>query len=246
MARKIGTIKSFLLLWVKHEKLYCSIFYEALQQLEINEDQRNNENAISEALCPVLRDICFKHERDVRTPKWEAPNQPANRDELKGGKIRMTPDFTCNFLNSFPVSPETYEIPFQIECKRLGKTVGSWNLSKNYMANGINRFDCKTHEYGKRAPSGMMIGYIVNMEQTAILEAVNKYIPDEQLKLKFEFTQKVVSCEQNLNRKHVKPSEFKIIHLWTDLRIRNMNNTNMLSLEFPYEQKSIDTESFPP
>ena len=77
MARKIGTIKSFLLLWVKHEKLYCSIFYEALQQLEINEDQRNNEDAISEVLCPVLREVCFKDERDVRTPEWEAPNQPA-------------------------------------------------------------------------------------------------------------------------------------------------------------------------
>ena len=64
----------------------------------------------------------------------------------------------------------------------------------------------------------MMIGYVVNMEQAVILEAVNKHIPDERLKLKFEFTQKVVSCEQNLNRKHVKPLEFKIIHLWTDLR----------------------------
>lgn len=218
MARKIGTIKSFLLLWMEHEKLYCSIFDEALQQLEINEEQRKNEDAISEALCPVLREVCFKHERDVRTPVWEAPNQPANTDELKGGKIRMRPDFRCNFLNSFPVSPETYEIPFQVECKRIGKTVGSWNLNKNYVSNGINRFDCKTHEYGKRAPSGMMIGYIVNMEQTAVLEAVNKHMPDERLELKFEFTQKVVPCEQNLNRKHVKPSEFKIIHLWADLR----------------------------
>ncbi len=218
MARKIGTIKSFLLLWMKHEKLYFSIFYEALQQLEINEDQRNNEDAISEVLCPVLREVCFKHERDVRTPEWEAPNQPANTDELKGGKIRMRPDFKCTFLNSLPASPETYEIPFHVECKRLGETIGSWNLNKNYTANGINRFDCKTHEYGKRARSGMMIGYIVNMEPAAILEAVNKHIPDEQLKLKFVFTQKVVSCEQNLNRKHVKPAGFKIIHIWTDLR----------------------------
>ena len=44
MARKIGTIKSFLLLWMEHEKLYCSIFDEALQQLEINEKQRKNED----------------------------------------------------------------------------------------------------------------------------------------------------------------------------------------------------------
>jgi len=91
-------------------------------------------------------------------------------------------------------------------------------IIRNYVCNGITRFDSSDHEYGKRAPSGMMIGYIVNMEQSAVLEAVNKHIPDEQLELNFEFTQKVVSCEQNSNRKHVKPSVFKIIHLWTDLR----------------------------
>lgn len=218
MARKIGAIKSFLSLWMKHEKLYCSIFYEALQEFKINEEQRENEDAISEALCPVLREVCFKHERDVKTPDWEKPNQPVNTDELKGGKIRKRPDFTCNFLNSLAASPETYEIPFHIECKRLGETVGSWNLNKNYVTNGINRFDSKTHEYGKRASSGMMIGYIVNMEQTAVLEAVNKHMPDERIELNFEFTQKIVSCEQNSNRKYIKPSEFKIIHLWADLR----------------------------
>ena len=136
MARKIGAIKSFLSLWMKHEKLYCSIFYEALQELKINEEQRENEDAISEALCPVLREVCFKHERDVKTPDWEKPNQPVNTDELKGGKIRKRPDFTCNFLNSLAASPETYEIPFHIECKRLGETVGSWNLNKNYVTKG--------------------------------------------------------------------------------------------------------------
>lgn len=217
MARKIGTIKPSPLLWMEHEKLYCSIFYEALQQLEINEEQCKNEDAISEALCPVLREVCFRHERDVKTPDWEKPNQPVSTNELKGGKTRKRPDFTCNFLNSLAASPETYEIPFHIECKRLGETVGSWNLNKNYVGNGVNRFDCKTHEYGKRAPAGMMIGYVVNMERTAILEAVNKHMPDEH-ELNFKFTQKVVSCEQNSNRKHVKPSEFKIIHLWADLR----------------------------
>lgn len=218
MARKIGTIKSFLLLWMAHEKLYFSIFYEALQQLKINEKQRKNEDAISEAICPILREVCFNHEYDVRTPDWEKPIQPVENEELKGGKIRKRPDFSCSFVNSLANSPETYEIPFHVECKRLGDTVGSWNLNKNYVSNGVKRFDCKSHEYGKRAQSGMMIGYIVNMEQTAVLEAVNKRMPDERIELNFEFTQKVVSCEQNFNRKHVKPSEFKIIHLWVDLR----------------------------
>jgi len=218
MARKFGTIKSFQLLWIAHEKLYYSIFSEALQHLEINEEQRKYEDSISESLCPNLRKACFNHERDVATPDWEKPNQPVNTDELKGGKIRKRPDFTCNFLNSLATSPETYEIPFHVECKRLGKTVGSWNLNKNYTTEGINRFDCVIHEYGKRAPSGMMIGYIVNMDQTTILAAVSKYMLDEQLDFNFEFKEKVVSCEQKLIRKNVIPFEFKMIHLWADLR----------------------------
>lgn len=218
MARKIGTIKSFLSLWIAHEKLYYSIFYEALGQLKITDTQQKDEDAISEALCPVLRKICFEYAQEVRTPDWEKPIQPSSTEELKGGKIRKRPDFTCDFLNSLADCPEMYEIPFHVECKRLGKIVGSWNLNRNYVTNGIKRFDCRDHEYGKRAPSGMMLGYMVNMEQTAILDAVNKQLYSHLPKLNFSFSHKVVSCEQTFIRTKVKPKRFKLIHLWSDLR----------------------------
>ncbi len=183
MARKNGKIKSFMLLWMRHEKLYYSIFFEALQQLNINDVQRNDEDAISEALCPILKKLCFNHERDVRTPDWEKPIQPAKIEELKGGKIRKRPDFTCNFLNSLADSSDTYEIPFHVECKRLGKKIASWDLNKNYVTNGIKRFDNSDHEYGKRAPSGMMLGYVVNMERNAILKTVNNHLSKDMNKL---------------------------------------------------------------
>ena len=64
----------------------------------------------------------------------------------------------------------------------------------------------------------MMIGYMVNMEPTNILNKVNKYLPDKLPKLGFAFKKKVVSCEQELIRKKVKPEEFKLIHLWTNLK----------------------------
>ena len=220
MARKIGTIKSFLSLWEKHKDLYFSIFFKALQQLKISDEQRNDEDAISEVLCPVLRKICYNHEYEIRTPAWEKPNQPVSPEELRGGKIRKRPDFTCNFLNTLADSPETYEIPFHVECKRLGKKKGSWDLNKNYVTNGVKRFDSRDHEYGKRASSGMMIGYITNMDKTAILAEVNKNLPKYLPKLDLMFLQKVVSCEQELTRKYVKPKEFKIIHIWADLKIK--------------------------
>lgn len=218
MARRIGTVKTFIALWQCHENLYYSIFYEALIRLEINEEQRKNEDAISEALCPVLNDVCFEHTQDVRTPDWEKPIQPVINEELKGGKVRKRPDFSCSFVNSLANCSEMYKIPFHIECKRLGDTVGSYNLNNNYVTNGIKRFDCKSHEYGKRAPSGMMIGYMINMEPTLILEKVNKYLSDKFPILSFSFTQKIVSCEQKLIRKDIKPEEFKLIHLWTNLK----------------------------
>ena len=218
MARKTGAVKSFIVLWERHEKLYYSIFYEALKRLEINDVQRKDEDAISEALCPVLNDVCFEHSQDVRVPDWEKPIQPALKEELKGGKTRKRPDFSCNFVNSLANSSDMYTIPFHVECKRLGETVGSWNLNKNYVINGITRFDCKTHEYGKRAPSGMMIGYIVNMEPALILDNVNKYLPEKLQKLHFVFMKKVVSYEQKLNRKKMKPEKFNLFHLWVDLR----------------------------
>jgi hypothetical protein len=219
MARKAGTVKPFIALWQCHENLYYSIFYEALKRFNINDVQRKDEDAISEALCPVLNEVCFEHADDVSTPDSENPIQPVINEELKGGKSRKRPDFTCSLINSFAISSEMYKIPFHVECKRLGDTVGSWNLNKNYVTNGIKRFDCKSHEYGKRAPSGMMIGYIGSMEPIVILGKVNKYLfADKFPLLSFSFTLKVVSCEQELMRKYVKPEEFKLIHLWVNLK----------------------------
>jgi len=218
MARKTGAIKTFASLWRNHENLYCSIFYNALEQLIISDKQRKDEDAISEAVCPILAKICFEHEQDVRIPKWEQPIQPVENKDLKGGKIRKRPDFSCSLLNSLATSKELYEIPFHVECKRLGKTDGSPDLNKNYVIKGIMRFDLRSHEYGKAAPSGMMIGYVVNMEPVTIMSAVNQYLGNYFPKLNFIFSQKVVSCEQALFRKNVKPEEFKLIHLWANLR----------------------------
>ncbi len=220
MARKKGTIKKFFSLWQNHEKLYYSIFKKALEQLNITNELRKDEDAISEALSPVLRKICYeyniKHKQDIRMPVWEAPISPQNNTGLKGGKKRKRPDFSCNFIDPFATSFETHEVSFHIECKRLGKTKGSWNLNKNYITDGINRFNLKSHEYGRSVPSGMMIGYLVNLSSKQIVDLVNNYLPSQLPKLSFNFSSKVVSCEQKLSRQKVKPKRFKLIHLWAD------------------------------
>lgn len=218
MARKTRTIGGFAQLWQRHEALYQIIFCDALAQLSITDEQRKDEDAISEALCPILLQVCFNHSDKPKRPEWEPPIAPVNRKELKGGKIRKRPDFTCTLINAFADSYEMHEISLHVECKRLGKKTGSWNLNKNYIENGVKRFDSRTHEYGKRAPCGMMVGYIVNSDKNDILDDVNSHLPTAISVLHFTSNTTVECCHSAFNRMHVAPKHFKLIHLWVDLR----------------------------
>ena len=161
MARR--SLPAFAKLWQRHDRIYCEVFSISLQKLA-NEPVSGDENTISRRLCPILICVCFTLSRsrniDVRTPTWEGPIQPVSEDELEAEPKR--PDFTCKLSNPHSASAEEYEIPLHVECKRLGfPTSPSWKLNKNYVTEGMKRFDCDSHEYGKRASSGMMIGYII-------------------------------------------------------------------------------------
>ena len=225
MARRL--LPPFERLWQRHETLYQEVFASALERLAAKDSLSGDEDALSEMLCPILSSVCseiYKSRNvDISTPYWEPPIQPVSDDELKGGKKRNRPDFTCKLRNPWFNSPGEFEIPLHIECKRVGKpTSPTWILNKNYVTNGIARFDSITHEYGKRAPSGIMIGYVISMEPEAISTEVNQYqkshLPDNP-SLDFSFEGSSVSqTKQSLQRKHVSPYEFGLFHLWVDLR----------------------------
>jgi hypothetical protein len=88
--------------------------------------------------------------------------------------------------------------------------------------NGIQRFDSKIHEYGKRANSGMMIGYIIGMTPQQIESEVSDYQKKhapKYKKIKFFFdTTSLFKTIQDIKRKNVMPARFELIHLWADLR----------------------------
>lgn len=220
-------------LWKKHESNYCAIFVLALKELANKNNINGNECAISEALNPLFPKICLswstKKNKEINLPIWNAPISPASDEELKGGKKNKIPDFTCQCINRFTEKPDEYQISFHIECKCLGNsTSSSWKLNENYVTDGIERFDSKTHEYGKGASSGMMIGYIVSMEPEKILDEVNSY----QRKHFHNFTKIVIPLNQgptfegrqNLRREYVKPKNFTLIHMWVDLRKNYLHN----------------------
>ena len=212
-------------LWKRHEMLYVDIFSIALAQLAKKKCSFGDEDTISEQLCPVLNSVCFEENKkrkcEIRTPAWEKPIQPVTDNELKGGKVRKRPDFTCKYHNHFATCAEEHEIAFHVECKLLGNpTSASWIINKNYVSEGIKRFDCRIHEYGNRASSGLMIGYIISMEPKQIIIEVNKF-QQKQLPhnpaLSFHFgALPVFKDNQNLSRKSVNPESFRLIHLWVD------------------------------
>lgn len=215
-------------LWKQHERLYLEVFSIALTLLaEKKSSLTDDEDEISEQLCPILRNVCFeegkKRNCEIRTPEWEKPIQPVSDSELKRGNIGKRPDFTCTCHNPFASRAEEHEIALHIECKLLGKpTSRTWILTRNYVNNGIKRFDNRTHKYGRRACSGMMIGYIISMDPKQIANEVNewqqKHMPQNPA-LSFQFVNPPVFKEQqNLSRKNVKPEKFHLIHLWVDLR----------------------------
>ena len=219
MARRLRSIASFSTLWQRHEALYASIFIDALNVLQINDEQREDEDAISELLCINLKKSCYKFkEKSPLVPAWERPVAPSDETEIKGGKKRKRPDFTCSLINAQATSAAEYEIPLHIECKRLGIAASGWPLNENYVKNGISRFDTIEHEYGKRAISGIMIGYIINSHPRAIEVEVNSFIPKTVDKLAFDFLKKISCCNTRYNRSKVLPNDFKLLHIWVDLR----------------------------
>ena len=225
MARKAEEIKTFSELWDIHVSLYKEIFKLALGELSRKECPLDHENKISWMLYPILKRICATTAKDenkeIPTPLHELPIPPLTEHELEEGSFGKRPDFTCNRIDLASESPEDYEIPLHIECKRLGDSSSpSWNLNKNYVENGVKRFDSSEHQYGKRSNSGMMVGYIINMNPSDILTEIGKHLQafSSISTLSFTFATAVAECEQPIQRKSIDPSSFKIIHLWVDLR----------------------------
>lgn len=224
MARHL--VPSFNVLWQRHESLYIRIFSKALEKLANVLVDNSNENTISRRLCPILTHVCFEESKrnnwEVRTPDWEKPIQPVTDSELAEGNASKRPDFTCKLTNPLANCVDEYEIPLHIECKRLGEaTSATWILNENYVKNGIKRFDSTDHGYGKRASSGIMIGYITSMSPDTILADVNTYqkvsYPDNSDITIFSVKGKINEYNQKLIRKNLKPTQFKLIHLWVDL-----------------------------
>jgi hypothetical protein len=203
--------------WLQFVNLGIEIFCKALDLLQVTEKMKENEIKISQALYPKIKSVCFNHEQNPELPKIGAEIGAATEDELIDESINKKPDFSYSLVNPFAESEKDYEMHLHIECKCIGyNRSSSWNLNRNYIDNGINRFDCLSHKYGKGAGDGIMIGYIISSKKYDIQEIINKDLPENIEKLNFKTRNKVENITTKFKRENVEPFDFKLHHIWVD------------------------------
>jgi hypothetical protein len=209
-----------------------NLFQVALTQLAKNNNLPNQENDLNRKLCLTLRTENFKLNKLGngldRLPSSERPKQPVNEEDLTSEDRDKRPDFTYSLTNKYALTPEYQELDYHIECKRLGSS----HLSNEYVDNGIKRFGSSSHSYGEGVNYGIMIGYIQKSDHKTIQTEVNNRlgtlsftrnnipetitIPDED---------GLSKAQQNITRTEVLPGEFKLQHLWIDLRVNDKPKT---------------------
>ncbi len=218
MARKALSLKKRNL-WTEHTALYQSVFFHSLKKLKQRTSLPQKEDEISAVLFGILKTVCkswsLKKKAEIPAPLAQLPKQDPDKAIKTSLNSLPKPDFICPKFD-----PEKGEnLFFDVECKLLGDpTSKNWILNKNYVTDGVFRFDCQNHEYGKDVSSGMMIGYIISMAPDSILKEVNANLVPSKIVLYFNSLVTVDCCCTDLNRKHVVPSDFKLSHLWVDLR----------------------------
>ena len=205
--------------WPRFVKIRLEIFCRALDLLTITDEMKKNEDEITKALYPKLGKACFEHIAKPEIPAWDRKIGAISEGELGFESIGKRPDFTCGFIDPTADAEEKHMVCLHIECKCIGfnrETSPSWDLNNNYIKNGINRFDSLSHEYGRNAKDGIMIGYIISSAKPDIQNIINDKLPEKIEKLNFVSRSKVEKVSTKIIREVVKPVNFTIHHIWAD------------------------------
>lgn len=211
-------------LWQSRRQHYIAVFENALMML-----RQRHELPVDEP--GLVRELHFASVTARRTldpvgrfgsPVLEAQNLPdPNSERLEFFEYKR-PDIQWIHDDESASDDRHREKSFVIECKRLGQTTASgWNLNEQYVIGGIHRFRSTEWKYGLHLSDGMMIGFVQDMELSAILAVVNSHIATASLPcLKPEF-ELVTNGINRLHHEFERPfpqSPFGLHHQWIDLR----------------------------
>lgn len=127
-------------------------------------------------------------------------------------------------MDRYESDPQRSSKQFVVECKRLGEAPRTdWILNLNYTNHGIGRFREPEWAYGKRAPSGAMVGYWQSMEEGQVLSEVNEGCHSRSyphLVLVGAWNPAGTGRFEHTLERPFEISPFKLHHLWIDLRPR--------------------------
>jgi hypothetical protein len=161
---------------------------------------------------------------DFHGPVFEAQNLPDPDSEQLESFEHKRPDIQWIHDDESVTDDRHREKSFVIECKRLGQVTASrWNLNEQYVISGIHRFHSKEWKYGLHMNEGMMIGFVQNMDMSAILDVVNSHVSAKSLphlRLEKSFVETGVSRLTHEFKRPFLRSPFTLFHQWIDVRDR--------------------------
>jgi hypothetical protein len=168
--------------------------------------------------------------QDPVAPISECNNQPDPDDVARAAREAKRPDFQWIYLDRYEPNPNHSSKQFVVECKRLGRSVSaSWILNLNYVGHGVWRFRDAQWAYGRRFPSGAMVGYCQTMDRAEVLNEVNEEVRRSSLP---DLVLRGVPANPCNHLDHTfersfEVSPFRLHHLWIDLRPESTNESEL-------------------
>ena len=213
--------------WATHEANAREVLLEALTSLKEEENLPIKENDVSTKLLFCIRRANRRlHDEEGRgiphpiIPQAEIAADP--NDLYAISSEAKKPDFQWGMIDETVEDPAKADRHLTIECKRLGRYASGHNLNVDYVEKGVLRFTTKEHRYGRYTDSGIMIGYIQNMDPADVLNEVNVATTKNRLPpislSPTGWQQRGVSLLEHILDRSFIISPFLLRHFWVDLQ----------------------------
>lgn len=213
--------------WDDFEQRVVEVFSLGLAALVTKERLPSQEDFLSQELHRCCREANHRLRKEGRGVEYilaQVTNQPSPDDEYRASRLQKRPDFACGYHDdSLPEDRFEYaDYFYTVECKRLGSpSSSSWVLNRNYVEHGVKRFEDPEWGYAQGASSGLMVGFMQNMEPDSILVEVNGHLttfPSISLTSGSWTPKALTVLDAHTFDRRFLPSPFQLRHFWVDLR----------------------------
>lgn len=211
-------------LWLTRRAHYIAVIERSLVLLQLRSELPISERKLVREL--HFTSVTARRELDPKglyeRPVFETQNLPDSEYEELEPFEDKRPDIQWFHDDEDAADDRHRERSFAIECKRLGnRTASGWDLNKQYVTGGVQRFRSPDWRYGNMMGEGMMIGFVQDMELPAVLSVVNAHLMNESvdsLQIEATFVKNGVSRLRHEFERSFPQSPFRLLHRWLDIR----------------------------